>query len=207
MDEWSLPDPDDLPEDLIQLVKPELQPGEQLLWASRARPKTAKSRRRSSRSSLYYAVMFLAIGLGVFYVTFGPLRPMLIGVEGPLIVVGLLTAVVGVINIVVPIGRWIEYGFKGEPLRPNVYALTDRRAIIWLPRRDSSAVEVVAIARGSVTMVHRLEYPDGSGDVRFTYRLERMHFTDTGFVGIDDVRRVEDLVRRTLIDPGLHVAT
>ena len=36
MDEWSPPEPDALPDELLHLVKPELQPGERLLWASRA---------------------------------------------------------------------------------------------------------------------------------------------------------------------------
>jgi hypothetical protein len=207
MDEWSPPEPDDLPEDLIQLVKPELQPAERLLWASRARPKPEKTRRRSTPSSLYYATMFLAISFGVFSVFLGPLREMLVGVEGPLIVVGVLTAVVGVINVIVPIGRWIEHGSSGGQSKPNVYALTDRRAIIWFPQRAAGGVEVHAIARGSVVSVHRLEYPDGSGDVRFTFRQAPMSFSASGFAGVEDVRLVEELVRRTLIDPGLHLAT
>ncbi len=43
MDDWSPPEPDDLPEELIHLVKPELQPGERLLWASAARRDARRS--------------------------------------------------------------------------------------------------------------------------------------------------------------------
>jgi hypothetical protein len=67
------------------------------------------------------------------------------------------------------------------------------------------AIVVQSVARDGVAGVLRIEYPDGSGDVRF--RLKGIEIVDgvpvnpTVFRGIADVRRVEELARRTLFVP------
>jgi hypothetical protein len=83
-------------------------------------------------------------------------------------------------------------------LAREVYALTDRRAIIWLPKQ-ASAVAVHTFQPGTIRAeeLHRVERRDGSGDVVF-----RRHFIPTGFREVANVRRVEELVRRFLVIPG-----
>jgi hypothetical protein len=171
MDEWSPHEPDPLPEELIQLVKPELQPGERLLWAASA------------------------------LAGFGPYRQQLLSIEPFLLSFGVIAMIVGLISGVVTIyasaDRWWEHGQHVS----NTYALTNRRAIIWIPQKGSKAVEVHSFARGSIKGIHRLEYPDGSGSVRFNYPTEDYYGPATGFDSVADVRFVEDLTRRTLVDP------
>jgi len=90
----------------------------------------------------------------------------------------------------------------------TLYALTDRRAIIWLPEPRLGAVKVYTVTRGSLEGVHRLEFSDGSGDLLFRlkgHRPEVESWGPTAFEGIAEVRRVEEQVRRTLVvsPPGV----
>ena len=89
----------------------------------------------------------------------------------------------------------------------TLYAVTDRRAIIWIPMRYLDALEIHSFDRGRVAKIHRMEYPDGSGDVYFTITGEAvLHNPEEpqerlGFKHIPEARRVEELLRRTLLDP------
>lgn len=64
-------------------------------------------------------------------------------------------------------------------IRGELYALTDRRAIIWRPPPRSGAVEVFSLPRGTLKGVPSREYPDGSGDV-IIGRVEANPRTDPG---------------------------
>jgi len=82
----------------------------------------------------------------------------------------------------------------------TLYALTDRRAIIWVPEDRRGTVAVHSFRPGQVGRVHRIERPDGSGDVIFALSRDVGYpFTPEGFKGIAGVRRVEEQVRRTLV--------
>jgi hypothetical protein len=194
MDEWSLPEPDALPEELAEFVKPELQPGERLLWAAVEQPRPA-SAIKFPLSSLLLALVSLGVSAASFTGIFGVYRQSFLSVEGLMIGVGIVAAIVGIIAGGVAIEQLSN---RGRSLK-KTYALTDRRAIIWMPRKDSKAVEVFTMSRGSINAIHRLEYPDGSGDVKFRQPSEEYYYVP-GFDCITNVRAVEDLVRRTLID-------
>jgi hypothetical protein len=191
---------DDLPEDLAGLVKPELQPGECLLWASRARGRPPGFIPTPIRSSLF-AVLSLGTSAGAGYLMFGPLRTRFERVDGLVTGIGLIAFVAGLIAAFVASCTFLDKWWPRGLIPGNIYALTDRRAIIWVPVRGSKAVEVHAYTRGSVRSIHRLEYPDGSGSVRFDYPTEEYLGRPPGFDEIADVRRVEVLARRTLIEP------
>jgi hypothetical protein len=82
----------------------------------------------------------------------------------------------------------------------TLYALTDRRAIIWKPSPRPGSVEVHSVARGGVKRVYRVEYPDGSGDVIFHQPTEAEgYWTPPGFEKVPEVVRVERLVRESLL--------
>ena len=60
----------------------------------------------------------------------------------------------------------------------------------------------MAVEPAGVKSVNRLEYPDGSGEVRITFLLEDRSYGNQlplHLSGIADVRRVADLFRSVLI--------
>jgi hypothetical protein len=199
MDEWSSPDVEALPEGLIEFVKPELQPGERLLWAAIQQPRPTRTGRPPWTSS-YYAVVLIGLSLALFFVAFGPLRQHFLFAEGFIVLAGMVFAIVGIIAGLIAVGSWIERWAIGGRTYRKMYAVTDRRAVIWIPQSDSGAVEVHTMARGTIAMVNRLEYPDGSGDVNFLLVAGLSPSGPNRFEGVSEVRRVEDLARRTLID-------
>lgn len=84
-------------------------------------------------------------------------------------------------------------------LAGTLYALTDRRAILWQPSARGGGVEVHSFGRGAAKRVHRVEYPDGSGDVVFQQSTEMDALgTPRGFEKVAEVVRVERLVREAL---------
>jgi hypothetical protein len=199
------PEPVDLPEDLIHLVKPELQPGERLLWAAAARPRPPFLGKRPWSAS-FVAMACLILSIGLFLGLIGPTRHLLLFAESFVNLVVVISAVVGLVAGIIAIAIWINrQSCRGRP-STNTYALTDRRAILWVPRQFLGAMEVHTVARGTVKAIHRLEYPDGSGDVKFDYPGEE-YYGPGGLHGVADVRLVEDLARRTLIDPGPFAST
>ena len=98
------------------------------------------------------------------------------------------------------VGNFFTKGNERRKLAGQVYALTDRRAVIWVPA-ERSAVAVHTFQRGAIDgkALHRVQYPDGSGDVLFQGHY---YAGVAGFLGIAEVRRVEELVRRFLVDPN-----
>ena len=68
MDDRSPAELDDLPEDLLHLVKPELQPGERLLWASRAGVGSARNPGLAwpPKAAVVWFLGFLATSIGSF---------------------------------------------------------------------------------------------------------------------------------------------
>ena len=197
MDDRPTPEADELP----LLVKPELQPGERLLWAARAQRKLPGEAIKVIGPSIF-TFTSLALCFLAFYASFGPTRPQLLSIEPVLLSIGAITMFTGLISGVLTVycvaDQWLTRG----RFVAKLYALTDRRAIIWIPQKPSNAIEVHSFARGTIKDIHRLEYPDGSGSVRFGPILDGYHNSPMGFEGVADVRFVEDLSRRTLIDPG-----
>lgn len=193
---------DELSEEFRHRLKAELQPGERLLWSGQGK---LRSRTGCSPTSvgLFAAICFML--LGIVSVAFNG-RPEGHPDAASLLVFGLSFA--AVILFISWLNGWLKEYSKQSPLDGGLYALTDRRAIIW--RRaplKAGAVEVISIAKGQARMIRRVEYPDGSGDVLFTVADARLPDGELtapgGFEGITEVRRIEDLARRVLfVDPG-----
>ena len=196
MDEWPPPEPDTLPEELIHLVKPELQPGERLLWTSRAgagAPSTALW--PSSWSAWIWFFGFVAVGVCCLGLSNNQ-RP---GVDGLLAAIGVLSEITALFFVVGFVSNCFSRWDERRKMTGQVYALTDRRAVIWAPAKRS-AVSVHTFQRGTIRaeVLHRVQYPDGSGDISFRVSYQE----PSGFRGIAEVRRVEELIRRFLVVPG-----
>jgi hypothetical protein len=206
MDDRSAPEPVDLPEDLIHLVKPELQPGERLLWASHAGAGSPSTISWPSWSLWIWFFGIIAIGLGCFAALPSSAKGHLEGTEVLLATVAILSAVVAILFVVGFFGSVAGKLTERKIARAQSYALTDRRAMIWVPQpgqwvpRAGRAVSVHTFQRGTIKGedLHRVQYPDGSGDVLFRVSYQQ----PSGFLGIADVRRIEELVRRFLVIPG-----
>jgi hypothetical protein len=120
------------------------------------------------------------------------------GIGGPLFVFGLISGIIAFFFVIGFLHGIFSRRVERWKIVGQVYALTDRRAVIWVPQAKS-AISVNTFQRGTIrgTDLRRVQYPDGSGDVSF-----RNYPEPTGFLGIAEVRRVEELVRRFLVVPG-----
>jgi hypothetical protein len=94
--------------------------------------------------------------------------------------------------------------------RRTWYALTDQRAIVLRERSFGRGISVQSYEPNRLTAMERDEASDGSGDLIFEHFFTGN--TDTqigpasrvrrGFLGIDSVRAVEELVSTTLLSDG-----
>jgi hypothetical protein len=107
----------------------------------------------------------------------------------------------------------VGLGMLGSPFwmwrraRRTCYALTERRAILWEPGWFGS-VDVRSYGPDDLGKTHRVQRRDGGGDLVFeeVVTLHRRHdghrsanVRRHGFLGVDDVRDVEQRLRRTLL--------
>ena len=190
-----------IPDDLKAWVKPELAPGERLLWAARAISRPTNTAEWLTKISLFL-VGFLGSS-GLFLAgCFGWLGNSIAAYSALLGLLGVITGLIGFAILLGMLGGWSIRRSQRRLIEGNVYALTDRRAILWKRRVGIDAIEVHSFACGKIARVSRLEYPDGSGDVFFAFPRdeEGFYFGERGFLGVAEVRRIEEMVRKTLID-------
>jgi len=190
--------PTDLSDELTALVKPELLPGERLIWAAKSRP---------NRSGLWveavkampWIVGSLLIGVLALAAFNGEFGPRLLKIEGFLAVLGIFSGVVFVISAIAMISLVMSAISQARQDRDATYALTDRRAIIWRPNIETKGIEVHSFSRGSIKNVSRVEYSDGTGDVKFTPTEPNAYGIPNIFTKIPDARQVEHTIRQFLM--------
>jgi len=86
--------------------------------------------------------------------------------------------------------------------RQTVYAITDRRAIIWIPKAWGEK-EVQSFEPRRLLSMTRKQRADGSGDLVFE-QFRETHGSSTttirrGFMGLADVRDAEEVLREVLL--------
>ena len=204
-DDFSLAGGDDfgpsLAEDAHARVKAELEPGERLLWAARSAPPPMPMGMGYFVAAAF-ALIFLCLGILVLAQAMGGSRARSNRVSE--IPVGIGVTFMGCAIVVTAIGiRVSEVLAQGRQAR-SYYALTDRRAIAWLPEPRGDAIRVRSLPRGQVRSVTRIERPDGSGTLEFILSpgCPDYFFHGTGMVHIPEVRRVEQIVRNFLVTPA-----
>jgi hypothetical protein len=174
----------EVPPDLADRVAGELSADERLVWLGQPRLDLAV---RPAYFLVPFGVLFTGFALlwmvGAIFITFGIMAPC-----------GLPFIAVGVALLVSPI--WLR-----ALARKTVYALSDRRAIIWQPSWFGR-ITVQSFTASGLGQMSRAERPDGSGDLVFqvysTGYGENAQTVRRGFMGIDRVRDIEQLVRKTL---------
>ncbi len=189
---------DELGEEAVARIKSELDPGERLLWAVRPHSKTVAISWGFPAAGLIAAIFFF-LGFVFLRLSFqAGLAP-----NEKVVVPGIICWALACFIVLGMIVNRRERQTQASRRDNSLYALTDRRAIAWLPHIKRGAMEVISIHKGECLRLSRVEYPDGTGDVLFQSRVkgeyedfDRNEFA--GFEGVQDVRRVEELVRRTL---------
>ena len=188
----------DLPEDMRARVKGELEPGERLLWAGCSSPPHVRP------SAGYFiagaiALLLLIGGVLIITLTIGDFRNH-VGRDSPM-PVGIILCVASGVTGLGTIAHWINTSHERRRRIGAQYAVTDRRAIVWIPEPKSDAVRVIPLPKGQIDGVLRVERPDGSG----TLELSCSAYTGSlpwypfGFQHIPEVRRVEQIVRNNLV--------
>lgn len=200
-----------LPLDLDARVRSELASGEQLLWVGQPRPG------RMARSSIpivlfgipwtAFAVFWTVMASGIWFAA-GPAQ--VNNAAGPGVFFSAVFAcfpLFGLPFVLVGLGMLSSPYWLYRQAKRTFYALTDQRAIIWEAGWWNS-LEVRSYGPVELTRITRKEYADGSGDLVFE---ETIHFgrntdghrttstTRHGFIGIENVRKVEELLRKALL--------
>jgi hypothetical protein len=189
--------------ELESRLQSELQPGERLVWAGQPRPDLV-----SRQAWLLVPCGVVFTGFALFWmVTAGGMAAVAGGVNGgfgslfgcfPCF--GIPFVLVGLFMLTSPV--WLR-----RQAHKTLYALTDRRAILFEPKWFRMAT-VRSYTAAGLSHLTRRERPDGSGDLVFeeftTSNLDSdgnrsYSTTRRGFLAIDRVREVEELVRKTLL--------
>ena len=201
-----------LPPELDQRVQAELSGGERLVWVGQPRPDY--SRGGTIFLSLFgvffagIALFMLAVGLVVAAAFSGVGAAQGQGFGGlagcfPLFFCLFTLPFLAIGGYMASAPLWMP-----ARLRRIIYALTDRRAILWEPNWFGKGYTVRNYTREGLGRMVRVDRADGSGDLVFEeyyttstnndgYSTNQRH--QRGFMGIDRVRDVEELVRLTLM--------
>jgi hypothetical protein len=196
----AFPGPDEmvfeLADDLRGRAKSELEPGERLFWAARSTTRPRPS--PQVVTALVCIAGLLATSLVCFVVSAFSRTA-----SEPAVVLAVLCGIISLLTLVGTTRSFMQWRNELMQAIGTCYALTDRRAIIWVPQDRWGAVAVHSVRCGQVYQVHRIERPDGSGDVVFSATLLPGHRRNplSGLFGVPEVRKVEDLTRRVLIAP------
>jgi hypothetical protein len=177
-----------------------LSPGEVLLWS--ARPRLPRARKIAVIPALFVIVLTGLSGVSLAAMMGLLQQP----VASPLVLITafcLAPAALGAFIVFDLASRAVAWVGSRWRLARTIYAVTDERAIIAQEGSDAGELHLFSFLPGMLEGTSRFEYPDGSGDVYFE-GLGRLARGPVGFFGIRAVRRVEDLVRETLIDPFPH---
>ncbi len=195
----------DLTDDLRARVKGELEPGERLLWAGRPFPPSVRIG-KGYFTATAIALGLFTLGLASISQGMGDFRVRANDSPVPLgIILSLAGCVTLGLTIVIVIG--IGSRIANHLLALACYALTDRRAISWVVNPRGGGFRVRSVPRSQIRSLQRVELLDGSGKLEISHG-DRRYSAETGgntglelleFQHIPDVRRVEQIVRNSLM--------
>src|SRR5262245_32014679 len=193
-----VPEDDDIPRAAAAWVQLELATGERLVWAGRAHPRQSLGRQMLG---VYFAALLPAVVLLGFGVA---LLKGLLGTPPHMDIFGVMGVLVGVVWLLFGGAVAVYLFVLHRRTRRTCYALTDRRAIVWRPAQESKGLEVRSFWPPDFNTLFRVDYGDGTGDLIFheitvVVGLKPQPVRQ-GFLGIRNVRHVEALFRKTLLE-------
>ncbi len=186
---------DGLSEILAAGVKSALEPGERILWAGRGLPRPLGTIRVFP---VFFAAFLCAMSGFALTVLFGIYGLRTMNPGEMLFLLCLPPAALGCMAALGIAASWVRHRIWQRRIARNLYVLTDRRAIVAWKRRGADDVMLDLWTPDIFNDTLCVEHGDGTGAVYFRRHGEVLA-PDSGFEGIRDAGRVEELIRRTLL--------
>lgn len=182
-------------------IERELEDREQLVWAGRPDPSQMGCR---STPIVLFGIPWTAFSVFWVYMASVGLWSGL-GSSGPGGIMQWLFPLFGVPFILIGLGLLSSPFWIKRSAKKTLYALTDRRCIIW--QHGLRTTTVKSYGPDDLENMSRVERKNGSGDVIFVKSIrirERHSSSDTvttpeGFMAVEDARSLERLIRDTLL--------
>jgi hypothetical protein len=193
---------DSLPPDVRQRVEDELDPGERVTWAEQPDPKRYA---RGSWAIVLFGIPWTAFAVFWMVMASGMLWMGGNAGDGPPAAFSVCFPLFGVPFVLIGLGMLSAPYWARRFAAGTVYAITDRRAILFATGFRSRTVKSYRPAE--LTRISRVERADGSGDLileEYGYRDrdgDRRSGTH-GFKGVANVKEVERLVRALAAKAG-----
>ncbi|MEO1009543.1 MAG: hypothetical protein AAFX79_13350 [Planctomycetota bacterium] len=191
-------------------IAPELRDDERVLWADRPVPRAFN---KATVSAVLFSIPFT--GFAVFWIAgaaglIGGMGGPGQGGPGPSGgVMGTVFPLFGLPFVLVGLGMMSTPIWYRRRLKKSLYAITDRRAIIW-QGAVFGGTQVSSHWAKDLAVLERRQRSDGSGDLVFERREKRWRDGDgdarrsvqeVGFMSVPNVREVERALHDHLIDP------
>ncbi len=190
-----------LDERLRQSLNRELQPGEQLAWYGQ--PSPGRMAWRSLPAVLFaipwtgFAIFWMLAAGGFVWFAHAKTQPATAPSFSPLNFFGCFP-LFGLPFVLIGLGMFSSPLWMLRKARRTLYAVTDRRVILF---EGSWSTTVTSLVPDQLKDLTRKERLDGSGDLFFGQPFQYFSRNQSrpmqrGFIGIPNVREVEELVRR-----------
>ncbi|MDY3555117.1 hypothetical protein R5W24_004252 [Gemmata sp. JC717] len=204
-----------LPPDLLRSVSAELTRGEAIVWCGQ--PSARLTRLKAIQTAIGFGFGTLILAAGLLFVLGRSNGPG--GKEAWIVLLGF-----GVLAAVFLAGIVLGSRMVYRKAARTAYVITNRRAIVWHPplfgegmaesytpaqlqqmrRRDSwfapNAGDLIFRTETHVDVTHHSGGRSGNNSYgsSTSYRTRIVRF---GFLGVDDVREIEKMIRAALVDP------
>lgn len=184
--------------DLRNIIEPELEDGEQLLWTGRP---SSKRMMMPSIATFGFGVVWTSFIVNFIYMWHNNVPKNVQGPVGLFGMQGILSNLFFVPFIVIGVGMLLSPIWYYLKAKRTVYSVTDKRVLIVQNRRSR---KVQSYGPSEIGDIERTERADGAGDLTFARRGYRdsdgdQRSQDIQFVGIPNVRSVEKLLRDAFV--------
>jgi hypothetical protein len=182
---------------LRPFVESELLAGEQLVWAAQPVPRGVTA---GNVAIILFAIPWTAFA--IFWTTMAFVGTRAETGHNGFGAMSLCFPLFGVPFILIGLAMFASPLFVRRSLKRTVYAITNRRALVFSPTFVSGR-RVQSFEPERLTSMERIERRDGSGDLIFeqfiTRRGSGTQTTRRGFMSVPRVREVEETLRKTLL--------